>query len=227
MSSNAYTTPKDGSWYDLSGNHTTYNLSTSFGWAEDGVRGHVFSSGPNNESIVIALKGTSGFSGGIGGATGRNDKLNDNLLFSCCCARVDWTWSTVCDCYSGHPNKCNLTCLEDALIDKSVYYPTATDLFNNITAMFPTSNIWLTGHSLGGSLAALLATTFGIPCVTFEAPGDLLPARRLHLPLPPGANWEDKGPDFGITHVYSNSDPIPQGVVSLSLLHAQCADYLH
>ena len=222
MSSNAYSTSQDEGWYDLSSNDTSrpsYNLSSSFGWEEDGIRGHVFSSGPANETIVIALKGTSAFVGG--GRTGRNDKLNDNLLFSCCCARIDWTWSPVCDCYNGTSSKsgdqrCNLTCLEDALIEKSVYYPTATDLFNNITDMYPRSQIWLTGHSLGGSLAALLGVTFGIPTVTFEAPGDLLPAKRLHLPLPPGSDWSDPDsrPDFGITHVYTNSDPIPQGVVS-------------
>ncbi|KAK9900904.1 alpha/beta-hydrolase [Cystobasidium minutum MCA 4210] len=238
MSSNAYSTPDSG-WYDVSNDTLSdgrkYNLSSSFGWKEDGLRGHIFSSGPNNESIIIALKGTSSFIGG--GETGRNDKLNDNLLFSCCCARVDWTWTPVCDCFAGrgedppsndttaalpsptssfedqvYVNRCNLTCLEDALIEKSVYFPLATDLFNNITYMYPQSRIWLTGHSLGGSLAALLATTFGVPCVTFEAPGDQLAAKRLHLPLPPGSNWDDKRPDFGITHVYTNSDPIPQGV---------------
>lgn len=218
MSSNAYLSPKSPlEWYDLSNNTiggVRYNLSTSFGWQEDGIRGHIFSSSPNNENIIIAVKGTSGASGGIGSPTGRNDKLNDNLLFSCCCARVDWSWSPVCDCFAGVANRCNNTCLEQSLIDKSVYYPTATDMFNNITAMYPTSNIWLTGHSLGGSLASLLAITFGIPCVTFEAPAELLAAKRLHLPLPPGSNWEDKRPEFGVTHVYTNSDPIPQGVVS-------------
>lgn len=240
MSSNAYSTPDSG-WYDLSNETLSdgrrYNLSSSFGWKDNGLRGHVFSSGANNESIIIALKGTSSFIGG--GETGRNDKVNDNLLFSCCCARIDWTWTPVCDCYAGrgedppsndttaalpsptssfedqvYVNRCNLTCLEDALIEKSVYFPLATDLFNNITYLYPRSKIWLTGHSLGGSLAALLATTFGVPCVTFEAPGDQLAARRLHLPLPPGSNWDDKRPDFGITQVYTNSDPIPQGVVS-------------
>lgn len=221
LSANAYAKPKDSGWYDLS-NATehpghSYNLSSSFGWEEDGIRGHIFSNSPNNETIIVAVKGTSAFSGGIGGPTGRNDKLNDNLLFSCCCARVDWTWSPVCDCYNGTPNTCNLTCLEDALIEKSVYYPTATDLFNNITAMYPTSKIWLTGHSLGGSLASLLAITFGIPCVTFEAPGDLTAAKRLHLPLPPGADWDQNRPELGVTHVYTNSDPIPQGACTGAL----------
>lgn len=235
MANNAYSTPRDGSWYDLK-NHTIngktpWNLSASFGWEEDGIRGHVFASSDDAKNIIIAIKGTSGFSGGIGAPTGRNDKLNDNLLFSCCCARVDWSWSTVCDCYVGSPFKCNLTCVEDSLIEKSVYYPAATDLFNNITARFPTSQIWLTGHSLGGSLASLLSITFGVPCVTFEAPGDVMPARRLHLPLPPGTSWDGDRPEFGVTHVYTNSDPIPMGVVSQifdSLGHgSRYSDALH
>lgn len=50
--------------------------------------------------------------------------------------------------------------------------------------MYPDANVWLTGHSLGGSLASLIGVTFGLPTVAFEAPGDRLAARRLHLPQP-------------------------------------------
>lgn len=52
--------------------------------------------------------------------------------------------------------------------------------------MYPNANIWMVGHSLGGSLASLVAQTFGVPAVAFEAPGDRLPAQRLHLPSPVG-----------------------------------------
>jgi len=53
----------------------------------------------------------------------------------------------------------------------------------------------------------MLGLTFGVPAVTFEAPGDLLPATRLHLPMPPGLPAESTA----ITHVYHTADPIPQG----------------
>ena len=58
------------------------------------------------------------------------------------------------------------------------------NLYNNVTYMYPDANIWLIGHSLGGSLAALMGATFGAPVVAFETPADRLAARRLHLPSP-------------------------------------------
>lgn len=90
------------------------------------------------------------------------------------------------------------------------------DLVTNLTAIYPTSTIWLIGHSLGGGLASLLGTTFGYPAVAFEAPGERLAAQRLHLPLPPSSIslTEPYSPSFGsapVTHVYHNADPIPQG----------------
>ena len=68
------------------------------------------------------MKGTSAGIFGGGGPTAKKDKLNDNLLFSCCCARIDWTWSTVCGCYRGGW-KCHQDCLEQALIPESLFYP--------------------------------------------------------------------------------------------------------
>ncbi|KAG6852102.1 hypothetical protein C0991_003114 [Blastosporella zonata] len=58
-------------------------------------------------------------------------------------------------------------------------------------------------HSLGGALASLVGVTFGAPVVAFEAPGERLAARRLHLPNPPSTQH--------ITHVYHTGDPIPLG----------------
>ena len=50
--------------------------------------------------------------------------------------------------------------------------------------MYPESNIWLIGHSLGGALASLLGVTFGAPVVAFESPGEKMAAKRLRLPSP-------------------------------------------
>lgn len=90
------------------------------------------------------------------------------------------------------------------------------DLVNNITSLYPNANIWLTGHSLGGALASLLGTTFGLPAVAFESPGERLAAERLHLPMPPSHSNSTTSSDprsalTPVTHVYHTADPIPQG----------------
>ena len=51
-----------------------------------------------------------------------NDKLNNNLLFSCCCAAVGFTWPRVCGCHAGGW-KCDTECLEESLVEDSLYYP--------------------------------------------------------------------------------------------------------
>ncbi|PPR05169.1 hypothetical protein CVT26_012255, partial [Gymnopilus dilepis] len=202
MSFNTYALDNStaGEWYDLSDGWK----SDPFGWqpGEDGMRGHIFVSS-DNSTVVIAIKGTSaGWLVGGGGPTVGRDKKNDNLLFSCCCARVGPTWSTVCDCYDkGY--RCDTDCIEEALKDDGLFYPIGLNLYNNVTYLYPNANIWLTGHSLGGGLAALMGATFGAPVVAFEAPAERLAAQRLHLPSPPSTHH--------IVHVYNTADPIPMG----------------
>ncbi|KAF8176581.1 alpha/beta-hydrolase [Mycena galopus ATCC 62051] len=200
MSNNAYVDFNETGWYQLGAN---WSVSYPFGWEPDadGFRGHVFAT-PDNATVVLALKGTSAGVLGGGGPTAKKDKLNDNLLFSCCCARVDWTWTTVCGCYGGGW-KCDINCVEAALIDDSLFYPVGTNLYNNLTYMYPQSDIWIIGHSLGGALASLLGATFGSPVVAFESPGEKMAAGRLHLPSPPST--------LQITHVYHTADPIAMG----------------
>ncbi|EKM83324.1 hypothetical protein AGABI1DRAFT_34145 [Agaricus bisporus var. burnettii JB137-S8] len=201
MTANAYVEPKDSEWYDLK---DRWNNSHPFGWSptDNGFRGHVFVS-EDNSTVVVSVKGTSApWIAGGGGPTMKKDKLNDNLLFSCCCARVGPTWSTVCGCYNGS-NRCEQTCIEDALQEESLFYPVGINLYNNITYMYPEANIWVIGHSLGGALASLIGLTFGAPVVAFESPGEAMAARRLHLPSPPSLQH--------ITHVYHTADPIAMG----------------
>lgn len=58
----------------------------------------------------------------------------------------------------------------------------------------------------------MLGSTFGLPAVAFESPGERLAATRLHLPLPPPHLVPgSKNSPVAVTHVYHNSDPIPQG----------------
>ncbi|KAH0833006.1 alpha/beta-hydrolase [Lanmaoa asiatica] len=200
MTNNAYVSPDDAAWYELK---DQWNDRYPFGWEpdSDGFRGYVFAT-PDNATIVLSIKGTSTALFGGGGPTGKKDRLNDNLLFSCCCAKIDWTWTTVCGCHRGGW-KCDQTCLAQALAEESLFYPIGTNLYNNITYMYPTANIWIIGHSLGGALASLLGVTFGVPVVAFESPGERLAAQRLHLPSPPSTHH--------VTHIYHTADPIAMG----------------
>ncbi|KAF8597775.1 alpha/beta-hydrolase [Ceratobasidium sp. AG-I] len=200
MTSNAYFSKGSIGWYDLGTNWTSDH---NIGWDSDsdGFRGHVFVSA-DNKTAVLSIKGTSAGLFGGNGMTVRKDKLNDNLLFSCCCARVDWTWSTVCGCFGGE-NKCDQNCLEESLEQDSLFYPVGVNLYNNLTFMYPDAKIWVVGHSLGGALASLIGVTFGAPTVAFEAPGERMAAQRLHLPIPPSTQH--------ITHVLNTADPVAMG----------------
>ncbi|KAF7358934.1 putative lipase ATG15 [Mycena sanguinolenta] len=193
-----YAEPSHKNWYPING----WNTSVPFGWEPDadGLRGHIFAS-EDNSTVVISIKGTSApWIAGGEGPTKARDKLNDNLLFSCCCARLGITWSTVCGCYSGG-DKCDQNCLEDSLTGDSLYYEIATNLYNDVVYMYPNANIWLTGHSLGGAIASLVGVTFGAPVVAFEVPGEKLAASA----------FASAPSTQHITHVYHTADPMAMG----------------
>lgn len=126
--------------------------------------------------------------------------------------RVDFTWvlRTVCDCYAKH-SRCDNTCLSNSLVTDSLFYNIGVGLITNITTLFPNSDIWLVGHSLGGALASLLGTTYGLPAVAFESPGERLASTRLRLPIPPEIAATGNWSLAPVTHVYHTADPIPQG----------------
>ncbi|KAF2828898.1 alpha/beta-hydrolase [Ophiobolus disseminans] len=182
MASNAYILePNTGEWEDVG---SGFNYTEDFGWESDGLRGHIFAD-TENSTVVIGLKGTSPamFDGS---ETTTNDKINDNLFFSCCCGQGgQYLWRQVCDCQT-KAYTCNSTCLITALREKNRYYYAAMDLYHNATALYPDAEIWMAGHSLGGAVSSFLSLTFGHPAVTFEAVPEAMPASRLGLPVPPG-----------------------------------------
>ncbi|PWW73591.1 alpha/beta-hydrolase [Tuber magnatum] len=192
-------------WLDIG---QPYNSTVDFGWEGDGLRGHIFADEANT-TVIVGLKGTSPaiFDGAD---TTTNDKVNDNLFFSCCCARVSYWWKTVCDCYSGTAYTCDSVCLKDSILAENRYYRAALNLYTNVTAMYPDANIWLVGHSLGGSISSLLGQTYGLPVVTFEAVGEALPAQRIGLPKPP-SNDSRHANGMAVFHFGHTADPIYMG----------------
>ncbi|MCJ1335627.1 putative lipase atg15 [Bachmanniomyces sp. S44760] len=210
MAANSYAiTPHEGEWEDIGHG---FNHSGGFGWESDGLRGYLYTD-KDNSTLVMAIKGTTPavFDGA---ETTTNDKINDNLMGSCCCGQGgQYLWHQACDCYT-KAFTCNQTCLVKALRSENMYYKSAIELYGNVTELYPNSTIWLVGHSLGGAVSGLLAQTFGVPAVTFEAYGEALTASRLGLPLPPTANGSAPyaRSDSAIYHFGHTADPIYMGL---------------
>lgn len=223
MCADAYVESPDlPDWDDVG---DTFNRTLDFGWEGDGLRGHVFAD-ETNSTIVIGLKGTSpAVFDGEGTTT--NDKVNDNLFFSCCCAQQgQWTWHQVCDCATG-TYTCNNTCVRQALRDENRYYQAALELYSNVTAVYPHSNVWLVGHSLGGAVSSLLGLTYGLPAVTFQAVPEALAASRLGLPVPPHTDPDrpQARANTGSFHFGHTADPIYIGTCNGATASCSFAGY--
>ncbi|KLU82041.1 hypothetical protein MAPG_01120 [Magnaporthiopsis poae ATCC 64411] len=202
-----------------------FNRSADFGWETDGLRGHVFAD-ETNSTIVIGLKGTS-LAVFDGEGTTTNDKENDNLFFSCCCAQQgQWTWRQVCSCATS-TYSCNVTCVSQALREENRYYMAARELYSNVTELYPDSNVWLTGHSLGGAVSSFLGLTYGLPVVTFQAVPEALAAGRLGLPIPPASdpNFPQTREYTGAYHFGHTADPIYMGTCNGATASCSYAGY--
>ncbi|KAI6779176.1 putative lipase-like protein [Emericellopsis cladophorae] len=223
MAANAYVEKEgEGNWEDVRG---PFGRTDDFGWEGDGLRGHVWAD-EKNETVVIGLKGTS-TAVFDGEGTTTNDKVNDNLFFSCCCGQQgQWTWHQVCDCATG-TYSCNNTCVVGALMEENRYYTAARELYSNVTERYPDSHIWLTGHSLGGAVSSLLGLTYGLPVVTFEAVPEALPASRLGLPVPPGADVSapQTRKNTGVYHFGHTADPVYIGTCNGATATCSFAGY--
>ena len=223
MAANAYVEkPSQPDWEDVKG---PFNRSVDFGWETDGLRGHVWAD-ENNSTIVIGLKGTS-LAVFDGDGTTTNDKENDNLFFSCCCAQQgQWTYRQVCNCATG-TYSCNTTCVSKSLREESRYYMAARELYSNVTELYPDSNVWMTGHSLGGAVSSFLGLTYGLPVITFQAVPEALAAGRLGLPVPPGSDPEkpQSREHTGSYHFGHTADPIYIGTCNGATASCSYAGY--
>ncbi|TQS32148.1 hypothetical protein Golomagni_07542, partial [Golovinomyces magnicellulatus] len=223
MAANAYVSKEgEADWEEVG---DPFDNHLDFGWESDGLRGHIWAD-EQNSTVVIGLKGTTPavFDGD---GTTSNDKINDNLFASCCCGQQgQWTWHQVCDCATG-TYSCNNTCVTQALREENRYYAAVRELYSNVTELYPTSNVWVTGHSLGGAVTSLLALTYGLPAVTFEAVPEALAASRLGLPVPPGysVSTPQTRPDTGTFHFGHTADPVYIGTCSGATASCSFAGY--
>ncbi|KAK9365884.1 Alpha/Beta hydrolase protein [Lipomyces kononenkoae] len=217
MATNAYKEDElSDTWLEIG---ESWNRSLGIGWDSDGVRGHVFAE-VSGSIVVIALKGTTTILSTDGDDSYRNDKINDNLLFSCCCGKVSLSWNAVCDCHAEESYTCSQTCLERELMSRDNYYKASLRVFQDVIELYPNSSIWLTGHSLAGSLCSLIAQTYGVPAVVFGSPGEKLAASRLHLP-----SWSHPHSEEYIWHFGNTADPLFMGTCNGPLSVCAMAGY--
>jgi len=217
MSRNAYVKEREDDWVDLT--EYGWEIFLPFGWSDDNndktannVRGYIFVN-EYSKVLVVSIKGTSAGLFGIGGPTAENDKYNDNMMFSCCCAIVDRTWRGICGCHSGITNTCETKCLRDeSRTYKNSYYEQLKSIINSVEEKRKEGyEVFFTGHSLGGALASLSGLSMMAPVMTFESPGEAQFAERLGLIERSIENYKKNYNNLPIYHFGNNGDPIYLG----------------
>ena len=203
MSYNAYMEQDDSNWQKVD-----YNLTSNISVSPDDIRGYLFSDETRTHNI-IAIKGTTisfiPMFLSIFNSTVSNDKLNDNLFFSCCFYKESKLFHDTCTDDSTSKYECKKSCYKESLNMEKNYISMLPIIVDNIKKVidFDKSNVYFTGHSLGGFLSMLLGLQYDKQVVTFDSPGgkhflDLL-----------GVDYSSK--DSRIYHFGHNADSIMNG----------------
>lgn len=138
-----------------------------------------------DDEVVIAFKGTTpSILGHPLGPSAQNDKRLVELLFACCGSKE---------------------CTEEKrrLLKVESYFDIARALVKQVVDMYPHKNIVLVGHSLGGSIASLMAHEFRIEAVAFSSPGDQYFMELMGL--------HDGAETGNVYHIGLCNDPIYMG----------------
>jgi putative lipase involved disintegration of autophagic bodies len=130
---------------------------------KDTVHAYVFS---DNKTAIVAFKGTS-----LTSKTSNNDKINDNLFFSCCFYKENTHFRDICE---NDKDKiiCKSECFTKSLTMDNNYLQIAKELVETTNVLNEYENVYFTGHSLGGTLASYMGLIYNRYTATFQSPGE-------------------------------------------------------
>ncbi len=165
VSYNAYINEKGSGWYD-----TVLNKTVDVTDSKDSIHAFVFSSEDGNVN-VLAIKGTSIYWSTMESQSSvYNDKLNDNLFFSCCFYKQSSMFKKACNCTTP-ANTCCKDCYTRSTDIKENYYALTDMLVQKVMRVVKDITV-ITGHSLGGALSTMVGVKYKKQVVTFESPGE-------------------------------------------------------
>jgi len=213
MSHNAYFKPQDYNWLNTS-LPEIQDLSIN----NDSLKVYLFRH-PTTKTNVISIKGTSLYWNNhinythdtcdldptIYSSTYYNDKVNDNLYFSCCYYKQSNLFETCTSCKQEQDNyhDCCTECYNNSTHLELNYLNIGSTIVENLKSQidFDNEEIIFTGHSLGATVASLLAIKYNKVGVGFQSPGDKHYANMINM-------------DYQNKHIYHfghNADPIFMG----------------
>lgn len=206
MSYYAYTQGTWSNWEKI-----MYNLTDDVSIGPHDIKAFLFSDKDKIHNI-IAIKGTSLFD--IFNSTVEHDKVNDNLFFSCCFYKQSRKFKDYCPTEDNihnstttfKPNKyeCKKSCYLN-ILNMNNYITMLPIIIDNINKVIDskTSNIYFTGHSLGGFLAMFLGLKYNKQVITYGSPGGKHFLNLLNI------NYDKK--DNRIYHFGHTADSIMNG----------------
>ena len=150
-----------------------YNLTDDVSVGPNDIKAFLFSDKDKLHNI-IAIKGTTLFD--IFNSTVAHDKLNDNLFFSCCFYKQSTLFKDYCIKENNTQTdkyECKKSCYLN-ILNMDNYITMLPIIIDNISKIidFKTSNVYFTGHSLGGFLAVYLGLKYNKQVITFDSPGE-------------------------------------------------------